>query len=1342
MPNTDTTAPFSQHLQTISDYIFTEKYSRYQDDKKRRETWDESIDRQVDMHLKKYFFLSNEDKDEIREAFNFVRDYRVVPSMRAMQFGGKAVEQANARLFNCLGKETRFVTSEGVKAFTDLKDGEEITVLTHLGNWKQAIVRNYGVQALNTITVGRGKNSFKVRATKNHRWILKNGEFIESLKGGEILLGAKNSFGEFDYDNAEPFEKLYWAYGYIYGDGTLVRSADTTYSMVRLCKKDQQYHKRFEELGFNTSTPLSLEGDFIAYTGKYLKTSPDPRTDSVELLRAFVRGYLDADGEKNSNTRTGSENLFLTIQSSSPDHIDFIKKVFPIVGAYIVSEQDLTGQKTDFGIRPKTSKIRICNTPHLENVPFKVQSIEENTAVEEVWCLEVEDDESFVLDNGLTTGNCAVRHVDSLRAFAEGFYLLLCGCGVTFGLNNDGYLGRLPNLVSAEDKNGVVLTYVVEDTIEGWANSVEALLMCYFKNTPYTGRKIVFDYSPIRRKGALLKTSGGKAPGYSGLKNAHQKIKALLDHIIENKGQERLLAVNAYDILMHCADAVLSGGIRRAATAIIFPETDEDMMNAKTTFVADKVFGFSETDSVVIGGYESKMFEGRVTVDGVRYDVKLNEYELNQLQTENTIAWYHIYPQRARSNNSVLLLRKETSLETFQNIINKTRQYGEPGFVFADHKDTLFNPCFEVGFIPVLPDGTCGVQFCNLTSQNGRFICSKEDFKKTTWASTVIGTLQAGYTKFPYLSPAAKQLTDEEALLGVSLTGVFDNPQIILDPDIQKEMAEYCLEVNAIWAKKLGINKAARTTLVKPEGTSSLVLGTGSGIHPHHAKRYFRRVQVNKMSPVYQFFKEKNPHMTEESIWSANKTDDVITFPIEVGEHTIVKADITALQHLDYIKSTQKNWVLPGTSKSNTKKCSHNVSCFSGDTRFLTKEGVKTFSEMVGRRTEVLGKDGLWKSAEIKSFGKQPTVLLNLKIQSGKSKRIKTIKTTKEHLWFSVQNKDSRKLPKISIKPTNELTEGDRLVHCFPSENIGYEKEGFLHGLVYGDGTLHQKRNECQIYLCDDSRHMSYLFEGTARSIIERDEIDQTRIYGLPNNWKTLPTSACTPEYLRAFIAGWFAADGSVGSNGTNLTLCCIDLEPLLWLRDTAIKAGISVLEPHERKTNETCFSKKDEFYVLSFVAKTLDEEFFIHNKKRNSFNSVSRTSQSPKRWTVETIEETGIIEEVYCAVVADGKAFVLEDNILTHNCTVICDENEWDDVINYLYENRDYFAAVSLLPKSGDKIYKQAPMEAVVTEEDEKRWDAILANLTLVDYKELKENTDNTAHNAEAACAGGKCDL
>lgn len=520
--------------------------------------------------------------------------------------------------------------------------------------------------------------------------------------------------------------------------------------------------------------------------------------------------------------------------------------------------------------------------------------------------------------------NCAAGHIVSLRSFAEFFFLLLCGTGVTAGLSKKA-VSLLPDLVNAEDKTGTVILYSVEDTIEGWADSVEALLMCYFKNTALTGRKIEFDYSKIRKKGTPLKTGGGKAPGHEGLKKAHRNIKKILDYIIEEKGQDRVHPVNVYDILMHCADAVLSGGIRRAATMAIFDYDDEEMMNSKINFKVTKFGGFEKEGEKYHGWvYTDGQFGGQ---KGHKYEVALKEGEYKFLKDSKEIYWKHIEPQRARSNNSVLLLRDSCSVEQFQDILGKTQLWGEPGFIFANDPWSLFNPCAEIGFIPRTKDGRFGFHFCNLTTQNGAMVTSLEDFLECTEAATLIGTLQAGYTDFFYLNKASKELAEEEALLGVSITGMMDAPDVLLNPRNQYLASQLAVKINKEWAGILHINPAARITALKPEGTSSLVLKCASGIHPHHAHRYFRRVQMNKMDPVYKHFKKTNPHACEESVWSENKTDDVITFPVSVSPKVMVKANLTAIEHLNIIKDTYENWVKPGTTERNERNVTHNVSC-------------------------------------------------------------------------------------------------------------------------------------------------------------------------------------------------------------------------------------------------------------------------------------------------------------------------------------------------------------------------------------------------------------------------------
>ena len=473
--------------------------------------------------------------------------------------------------------------------------------------------------------------------------------------------------------------------------------------------------------------------------------------------------------------------------------------------------------------------------------------------------------------------NCAVSYVDRPRSFQEIMFMLLCGCGVGFSVQNC-HIDKLPTLCHRQNKTK---TYIVEDSIEGWANAVGVLVNSYFTEPSpewkeYACCKIKFDTSQIRPQGDPI-NGGFKAPGPKGLRNALSKIKKLIERRL--KTENRLRPIDAYDIIMHASDAVLSGGVRRSATICVFSYTDTEMVKAKTG------------------------------------------------------NWYAENPQRARSNNSALLLRGKVTKEEFYELIEFVKEYGEPGFVWAETEDILYNPCVEIGFCPALFNKAkeivaTGVQFCNLCELNGKKCKTEDDFYKACVAAAFIGTLQAAYTDFPYLGQVSEEIVRKEALLGCSITGMMDSPDILFDKKIQRKGAKIIKEINAKVAKWIGINPAARTTCVKPAGSTSCILGTSSGIHPHHAKRYIRRVQANKLEFPLAKFTEVNPLAVEESVWSANNTDMVISFLCEVPPGAITKNQLSAIELLEKVRTTHQNWVEYGTTE---ERCSlphirHNVS--------------------------------------------------------------------------------------------------------------------------------------------------------------------------------------------------------------------------------------------------------------------------------------------------------------------------------------------------------------------------------------------------------------------------------
>ena len=480
--------------------------------------------------------------------------------------------------------------------------------------------------------------------------------------------------------------------------------------------------------------------------------------------------------------------------------------------------------------------------------------------------------------------NCAFTYIDRIEAFSESLYLLLCGCGVGFSVQKH-HIAKLPAL-APRDESLTPITFITPDTIEGWADALQALI-----EGAVAGRHMLFDYSLIRREGAPLRTSGGRAPGSAPLFHSLTRI----DQILRGAAGRQLRSIEAYDILMWAAKAVLSGGVRRSATICLFSADDAEMAAAKTG------------------------------------------------------NWFEQHPQRTASNNSAVIPRATATRAQFDALFEQQKQFGEPGFYFVEDTEYGANPCVEIGLHPRLKvdaevatrlrelgytgilrmgDTLTGVQFCNLTTISAAAADTPDAFYRLCAHAALIGTLQAGYTDFNYLTAVSRVITEREALLGVSLCGVLDRPDVLLDPAVLRTGAAVVKAVNAIVAHALGIKPAARTTCVKPEGTASLLLGTSSGLHPHHAPRYFRRVQANVHDPIYRHFRRLNPHMVEPSVYDVNGRTEVITFPVEGPDFGIYRDDLSAVKHLDYVRLVQENWVQAGCRHEKfSPGLHHNVSC-------------------------------------------------------------------------------------------------------------------------------------------------------------------------------------------------------------------------------------------------------------------------------------------------------------------------------------------------------------------------------------------------------------------------------
>jgi len=444
--------------------------------------------------------------------------------------------------------------------------------------------------------------------------------------------------------------------------------------------------------------------------------------------------------------------------------------------------------------------------------------------------------------------NCCFLPIDDWRSFSETMFLLLGGTGVGYSVQKH-HVEKLPEIQKPNSKR--TRRFLIADSIEGWADSIKALMRSYF----HGGSKIRFDFSDIRPKGSRLMTSGGKAPGPQPLKECLLKIEGILS---EKDDGDQLSTIEVHDVICHIADAVLAGGIRRAALISLFSAADDEMLASKT---------------------------GR---------------------------WWEKNPQRGRANNSVVLMRHRITKEYFSDLWNRVKASGagEPGFYFTNDKDWGTNPCCEIALRPY--------QFCNLCEVNVSDIETQEEYEARATVAAFIGTLQAGYTDFHYLRDVWRRNTEKDALIGVSMTGIASGKVLELD---MKKAAQAVKKENKRVASLIGVKHATRTTCVKPAGTTSLALGTSSGVHAWHNEYYIRRLRVGKNEPIYTYLVISHGNLVEDEYFRPHDTA-VIAIPQKAPEGAITRNE-SALQLLKRVKKVSEEWVKNGHFRGQN---THNVS--------------------------------------------------------------------------------------------------------------------------------------------------------------------------------------------------------------------------------------------------------------------------------------------------------------------------------------------------------------------------------------------------------------------------------
>jgi len=626
-------------------------------------------------------------------------------------------------------------------------------------------------------------------------------------------------------------------------------------------------------------------------------------------------------------------------------------------------------------------------------------------------------------------------------------------------------------------------------------------------------------------------------------------------------------------------------------------------------------------------------------------------------------------------------------------------------------------------------------EFCNLSAAVARVDDTFASLRDKVEAATIIGTIQSLATYFPGLRPIWQQNCEEERLLGVDITGQMDSP-IAQDAQVKRQLREIAIDVNRQLAQTLGINASASITCVKPSGNSSQLLNCSSGLHSRWSPYYVRNVRVATHSPIFKVLRDAGVPMDPENGQTLeNATTWVIHFPMKSPDGAITRNQRSAIDQCEFWLQNKLYWT------------EHNPSCFTGETRIVTDRGLMSFHQIedyIGddssRTPHVLGKDGRWVTAAFRSLGQQEVWELEVERCGVRQ----TIRTTADHLWPVTSPMRRFRESATELRTTRDLPIGSqdyKLMTVNPHEQIDLDLEGILHGITFGDGTRgsgHQGRTRfCSVALCNDpngvdSRDLAELFVEAGYTPNVREDRQQIQFYGLPEHWKNLPALDESPEYLRGFVAGWFAADGHTGHT---TTISSVQRDALEWLQVAAPRAALATTTTIGEHFSDSGVAPVT-FYTLALVKETLDEDFFVLKAKRDRFSPA----RFAKYWKVAAVRNTGQREAVYCMEVTEGEPyFTLEGNILTHNCTITYRPDEVIDLMKWVWDHRDQIGGLSFLP-SFDAQYSQMPYMEISKDE----FTRLSSEFPEIDFSKVwrYEEQDLTTASQELACLSGVCEI
>lgn len=850
-------------------FIAKSRYARYLDDKQRRENWAETVARYFDFmteHLQSRcnYTLEKELRDSLEEA---VLNHKIMPSMRLMMTAGDAVKRSEIAAFNCFSGTVKVITKEYGKVELKELAGKTVNVLTKDAFWAEAFINSFGIQQTVNLKLTMNSRVVNIPVTLDHNWLLADGRLVKTraLKKGdkvEHITSPKIVECKDDYIKG-------LLHGVIFGDGSAIHGATRSFGyQLRLCGNSKELLEVLEPLATSINYPPSFGGDpVLFFRDKFAKSTPlkelPNQEESDSYLLGFVRGWFAADGSVQGNGQC--------VITSERSKLQWLQKVGPRFGISLLDNLVTCSSVTNFGNRKQdtvtgsfdrlTFGPEDCIMPskalRYKNQTDKTYTVSEvdisSPVSEEVFCATVPGVHNFVIEQGVLTGNCSYLPIDDPKSFDELMYILLCGTGVGFSVERH-YVDKLPEVPERLFYSDTII--VVKDSKEGWAKAFRQLIALL-----YSGEIPGWDDSKVRPEGSRLKTFGGRASGPEPLRNLFKFTVNIFKAAVGRK----LTTIECHDIVCKIADIVVVGGVRRSALISLSDLQDERLRTAKSG-------DWWRTTSHRALSNNSAVYEERP--------------EITQFLSE----WKSLI--ESKSGERGIFNREASNIQAAKSGRRK------------ECKDFGTNPCSEIILRPY--------QYCNLSEVIVRPEDCIESLREKVAMATILGTFQSTLTNFPYIRKIWRNNTEEECLLGVSLTGILDNhitsgkcKDFVLE-NILSDLRETAVNVNALFAEYLGINQSVAITCVKPSGTVSQLTDSASGIHGRHAPYYIRRVRNDNKDPLTQFMKDAGvPH--EACVMNPANTT-VFSFPMKSPENCVLREELTAIEHLELWLTYQRHW--------------------------------------------------------------------------------------------------------------------------------------------------------------------------------------------------------------------------------------------------------------------------------------------------------------------------------------------------------------------------------------------------------------------------------------------------